>query len=112
MVARAGGYYREAFKGTQGMTQGDPLSPTIFSVVVVDTVVRHWLMMALAEAEKRGERGSKGRHQAALIYADDGMVAFSDLRWLQWEFDTLVSLFERVGLRTSVKKTVSMVCWT
>ena len=44
MVARAGSYYAKAFKGergvTQGVTQGDPLSPTIFNVVV-DAVVRH-----------------------------------------------------------------------
>ena len=45
-VARAGGYYEEYFKGAQGVTQGDPLSPTIFNVVV-DAVVRHWVTMAL-----------------------------------------------------------------
>ena len=38
MVARAGGYYRKGFKGGRGATQGDPLSPTIFNVVV-DAVV-------------------------------------------------------------------------
>ena len=65
--------------------------------------------MALAKAEKRGERGNKGRHQDALFYADDGMVASSEPRWLQWDFDTLVSLFERVGLRTNVGKKVRMV---
>ena len=42
MVARAGGYYRETFKGDRGVTQGDPLSPIIFNVVV-DAVVRHWI---------------------------------------------------------------------
>ena len=41
------------------MTQGDPLSPTIFNVVV-DAVVRHWVKMALAEAEKRGGGGERG----------------------------------------------------
>ena len=66
MVARAGGYYREAFKGAWGVTQGDPLSPTIFNVVV-DAVVRHWVMLVMATAEKRGERGNEGRHQAALF---------------------------------------------
>ena len=40
MVARATGYYRTAFGGDRGVTQGDPLSPTIFNVVV-DAVVRH-----------------------------------------------------------------------
>ena len=49
-------------------------------------------------------------NQAALFYTDDGMVESSDPRWLQWSFDTLVSIFERVGLRTNVRKTVSMVC--
>ena len=64
MVARAGGYYGDTFKGDRGVTQGDPLSPTIFNVVV-DAVVRHWVTMALEEAEKRGERGKESRHQAA-----------------------------------------------
>ena len=58
----------------------------------------------------RGERGNEGRHQAALFYADNGMVEFPDPHWLQWAFDTLVSLFERVVLQTNVGKTVIMVC--
>ena len=77
---------------------------------MVDAVVRHWVTMALNEAEKRGERGKEGRHQAALFYTDDGMVASSDPRWLQWAFNALVGLFECVGLQKNVGKTVSMVC--
>ena len=42
MVAREGGYYGTGFKGERGVTQGDPMSPTIFNVVV-DAVVRHWV---------------------------------------------------------------------
>ena len=61
MVARAGRYYRKGFKGERGVTQGDPLSPTIFNVVV-DAVVRHWLLLATKEAERRGEWGREGRH--------------------------------------------------
>ena len=110
MVARAGGYYREAFKGARGVTQGNPLSPTIFNVVV-DAVVRHLVTMALDGVEKRGERGYEGRHQAALFYADDDMVDGSVFRprRIQWAFNALVSLFEQMGLRTNVRKTVSMV---
>ena len=37
------------------------------------------------------------------------MVASSDPRWIQGEFNTLVGLFDRVGLRTYVRKTVGMV---
>ena len=40
MVDHAGGYCGETFKGFGGVTQGYPLSPTIFNVVV-DAVVRH-----------------------------------------------------------------------
>ena len=40
IVARAGEYYGEPFRGERYVTQGDPLSPTILNVVV-DAVVRH-----------------------------------------------------------------------
>ena len=103
------GYYGNRFKGARGVTQGDPLSPTIFNVVV-DAVVCHWVTLAVEEAETRGERGQEGRHQAALFYADNGMVASSDPRWLQWAFNNLVVLFDRVGIHTNVGKTVSMTC--
>ena len=59
------------------MTQGDPLSPTIFNVVV-DAVVRHWILLATKEAERRGEQGREGRHQAALFYVDNGMIESFD----------------------------------
>ena len=93
-MARAGGYYGKGFKGGRGVTQGDPLSPTIFNVVV-DAVVRHWVTIAVTEAETRRERGQEGRHQAALFYADDGMLASSDSQWLQWAFTQIVGLFYR-----------------
>ena len=50
MVARAGVSYGTAFEGERGVTQGDPLSPTIFNVVV-DAVVRHWVHGIMEEAE-------------------------------------------------------------
>ena len=81
------------------MTQGDPLSPTIFNVVVY-VVVRHWVTLAVEEVETRGERGREGRHQAALFNANDGMVAPSNPCWLQWAFATLVGFFDRVGLKS------------
>ena len=82
MVASTGGYYGAVFQGAQGVTQGDPLSPTIFNVVV-DAVLRHWVTVMLERAEEQGERGQEGRHQAALFYADDGMVASLYPRWIQ-----------------------------
>ena len=109
MVARAGGYNGKGFKGGRGVTQGNPLSPTIFNVVV-DAVFHHWVTLAVTEAEMRGEPGREVRHQAALFYANGGIVASSDPQWLQWAFTQLVGLFDRVGLNTNIKKTVSMTC--
>ena len=91
------------------MTQGYPLSPTIFNVVV-DAVGRHWVTVVVEGVEERGERGQECWHQAALFYADDGMVKLSDPFWLQGAFNTLVGLFDRVSLRTNTRKTVGMVC--
>ena len=56
IAARAGGYYGAAFKGARGVTQGDPLSPTIFNVVV-GAVVRHWIDGLVAETAEKGETG-------------------------------------------------------
>ena len=56
IVARAGGYYGTAFQGARAVTQGDPLSPTIFNVVV-DVVVRHSVTVVIAGTEERGELG-------------------------------------------------------
>ena len=53
MVARAGGYYGTSFGGERGVTHGNPLSPTIFNVVV-DAVVRHWIEGLVTETEEKG----------------------------------------------------------
>ena len=45
-----------------------------------------------------------------LFYADDGMVASSDPCWLQGAFNTLVSLFDSVGLWKNVGNTFGIVC--
>ena len=42
---------------------------------------------------------------------DNGIFDLSDPRWLHDAFSTLVGLFDRVGLRTNVRKTFVMVCF-
>ena len=76
MAARSGGYYGAAFNGERGVTQGDPLSPTIFNVVV-DAVVRHWLEGLQAEKDEKDAEGGEG-HFSAVFYVDDGMVGATD----------------------------------
>ena len=48
--------------------------------------------------------------KAELFYADDEMVASTDSGWLQSAFDMLTGIFDRVCLRTNIRKTVGMVC--
>ena len=74
IISRAGGYYGTVFQVAHGVTQGDPLSPTIFNVVV-DTLVQHWVAVVISGTEKQGERGQESSHQAALFYTYGGMVA-------------------------------------
>ena len=64
MVSRAGGYYGTYFKGYRGMTQWDPLSPTIFNVVV-KLVVCHWVSLA-----DEGEEGPEGWGKELQIRTD------------------------------------------
>ena len=49
MAARAIGYYGDPFEGFCGVNQVDPLLPKI-SNVVVDAVIRNWLMIMVEEA--------------------------------------------------------------
>ena len=70
MVATASRYCGAAFKGAQGVPQGDPLSHTIFNVVV-DLVVHHWVSVVMEGSEERGEGVKEGRHHNALFYAND-----------------------------------------
>ena len=122
MVAREGGYYSAPFHKEIRVTQGNPLSPTIFNVVV-DAVVCHWESLMLAEQEEQeggeisGNEGygaqTAGRtiryqddrrqwaeegHQqltvkAEFLYADDEMISSTDPGWLQLAFDMLTGIF-------------------
>ena len=44
------------------------------------------------------------------FYAGDGILASTRATRIQWVFDVLPELFDRVGLRTNAGKTVSMTC--
>ena len=56
MAAQSNVYFGGAFKAQRGVTHSNPLSPTIFNIVVdvVDVVLCHWVSV-VEEAE--GEAG-------------------------------------------------------
>ena len=64
-----------------------------------------------AGGREKGGTGEGAPEPGCSFYADDGMIALTDPRWLQWAFTSLVGLFDRVGLKTNQHKTVSMACW-
>ena len=92
MVARTGGYYGTEFLGFWVVTQEDPLSHTIFNVVL-DAVVWHRVAVMVERLVRQYGHGWEVKHQSALFYTDDGMVASSDSGWLQGDFRTLIGIF-------------------
>ena len=108
MIDRVCGHYRAELQGFWRVTQGNPLPPTIFNVVV-DAVVHHWILLVARGAVGQDGWGREVLHCATFLYDDDSLVASTDPVWLQGAFDTLSGLFNRVGLHTNAGKTVGML---
>ena len=66
----------------------------------------------MVEAEKTGLEGLRRstHHLEAYLYDNDGLIAPMWAIQIQKAFVVLANLFECVGLRNNVHKTVSMVC--
>ena len=75
MAAKAWGHYGTAFQIHRRATQGHPLSPTIFNVVV-DYVIRHWVTVPPPPQEGSGQGLGMSIHTlSALFYTNVGLVA-------------------------------------
>ena len=68
MVARTGRYYLTSLQIFQGLTQGYPLSLTIFNKVV-DSVVRNWVSLVLGCVAEPYGRGEELLHCVTFFYA-------------------------------------------
>ena len=70
--------------------------------------------MAVSEEEvSLGAANTEGfgkdvQRLVAYLYANGGIIVLAQATRLQRDFDTLMELFDRVGLRTNVAKTVSI----
>ena len=80
------------------MTQGYPMSTTLFKVVVVATI-RHWV--TVVGATKKGVEGLDLfiQYLTVHLYANNGLIASSQPKMLQRAFDILTGLFDWVGFR-------------
>ena len=85
------------------------MSPTVFNVVV-EATIWHWVKL-VAPMEAGEEVLRETIHKlAALSYADGGLVVLPWPERIQKAFNVLTDLFNRVGLRTTVRNTVRMAC--
>ena len=48
--------------------------------------------------------------QESILYSDNRMVASTNPGWIHTSFDTLMGLFDWVGLKDNFRKTMGMVC--
>jgi Reverse transcriptase (RNA-dependent DNA polymerase) len=95
LVPCQSGFYGRPIRSERGVTQGDPLSPIIFNVVV-DAIVRN------LRAEMPFNSFS------ALFYADDGWLASQNPAHAHQALWISTDLFRRMGLQLNVGKTKSM----
>ena len=111
MAEKAGGHYGPVFQIHYGVSQGDPLSPTIFNMVI-DAVIRHWVTVVGGPQEGSGQEGLGTSIQSlsVLFYTNDGLVASPESARFQGAFNALTGFFDRDDLRTNEGNTVSMAC--
>ena len=77
LVCQAGSNYGRAFKGLCGTTQGIPLSPWMFGIMV-DAVVREWLWQIIPDDIAIKGVGDKIRMMLVYFYVGDSLVACRD----------------------------------
>ena len=110
IAEKSGGHYGPEFQSHCRVTQGDPLSPTIFNVVV-EYVIQHWVTVVPPPQEGTGQGlGESIQTLAAIFYANYRLVASPESARLQGAFNVLTGLFDRVGLHNNEGKIVSMAC--
>ena len=109
VVSKSGKFFGSLFRTERGVTQGDPVSPTIFNIVV-DVVVREVLLKSCGpQKSHHGFVWLRGKHNIC-FHADDGQIAGHNLIWVQTTLTEMVRMFKRVVLQTFLRKNKAMVC--
>ena len=103
MVSRLICYYGSLFKEYRGVTQGNPLSPTIFNMVV-DAVIHHCLVMVAGEYAGLEGFGRAVQNMDTLFYEEDRLLASPQPARLKEALYILTGLFNRLGLRKTWRR--------
>ena len=108
IAPRQRGYHGPIITPERGVTQGGLFSCNEFNIMI-DSVLRYWLTKVVPFNAEDG-LGRTVEDMLTLFYADDGLLSAKDKAWLQKALNLLISLFERIGLKTKDSKTKMMIC--
>ena len=76
----------------------------------MDAIVCHRVGLVAKNEAGPKDFGCTVADKVTFFYVDDALVASTNPVWLQQAFGILIGLFEWLGLRTNVAKTVGIVC--
>ena len=89
-------------KLTEGVLQGDPLSPLLFNLFISD------IELAIPSSVGRGVR--VGQHEIHILqYADDTVILSSSAYSLQNKINSLSEYFKKLDLHLNIDKTKVIV---
>ena len=108
-MARSGRYYSNPFMVIIGVMQGDPLTHTIFNIVL-DVVIPLWDTLVTVEASVLEGLGRVFQTLYAFFYIDDMLLDSQSPSRLQASLEVLMGLFDHVGIQTKFVTIVGMTC--
>ena len=108
-MPKTGNFLGKDFRTGRVLTEGDPVSPTIFNIMV-DLVVWEVLDVFCKPQEAHHRLGWAAGERNLIFYANGGKIAGRDHLWVQDAISVMVAIFRRMGLETNLENTKTMVC--
>ena len=102
-------YYGRPFRMDIGVTQGDPVSPTVFNIVV-DAVVRVVILEVFVPQEAQNGLVWSAWDHNIIFYTEYVCIAGHNPIWIQKTLEAAVHMLYRVGLKMNLEKSKAMVC--